>query len=424
MARKMKDSGIEWIGEIPKHWKVARIKNVANLYVGDSIKDNEKDNYLDNNNAREYVATKDIIVDKNIIDFSNTLYIKNNDVKFKLAPKGSSLLCIEGGSAGRKKAFLDRDVCFVNKLCCFNPYDFINKKYVFYIISNKSFEQEFNKYLQGLIGGVSVNRLNNFSLPLPSLEEQNKITSLLDKEVFQINESISAINKQIQTLEDYKKSVITETVTKGLDKNVKMKDSGIDWIGEIPKHWSIGRIKYLITSRSEKGNLSDTNKYIGLENVESKTGKYIKTDTDYIDAVYDQCKKGDLLYGKLRPNLNKVLISPFDASCTGEFEIIKKSIIDKKWLYFYFLTPGFTNKVNSSTFGAKMPRASWTFIENIKIAYPNDSEMQEIVSYIESITSATDIVIRSKQKQLQILEEYKKSLIYEYVTGKKEVELG
>lgn len=416
MTRKMKDSGIEWIGEIPEDWEISSLSKIALIKTGST----PSKQFLGEVGEIDWIKTNNLKEEKGVTSSDLKIKYKNKNL-VTIAKEGATLVsCI--GDIG-KMAFLYNAASYNQQINAVSFNNNIQPKFGFYLLYSQ--KEQHKSFSNGNVLQIlnSVNQ-GQVKVAYPELKKQKKISETLDKKTDQIETIKSTIIKEIQTLENYKKSVITETVTKGLDKNVEMKDSGIEWIGEIPEHWSISRIKYLTTSRSEKGNLSDTNKYIGLENVESKTGKYIKTDTDYIDAVYDQCKKGDLLYGKLRPNLNKVLISPFDASCTGEFEIIKESTIDKKWLYYYFLTPGFTNIVNSSTFGAKMPRASWTFIENIKIAYPNDSEMQEIVSYIDSISNVTDVAICSKQKQLETLEEYKKSLIYEYVTGKKEVKDG
>lgn len=411
----MKDSGVEWIGEIPEEWEIvpARYFFKANKkIVGRKENEYERLSLTMKGVLKKSKYNSEGLQPSN---FNSYQILTKNQIVFKL-------IDLQNVSTSRVGISPYKGIVSPAYIIIDRKDTKTNNRFYYYWYMSMYLNKVFNLLGDaGVRSNINATELLELKVPRTSFREQNIISNFLDKKTEQIENIKSTITQEIQTLEAYKKSVITEAVTKGLDKNVEMKDSGIEWIGEIPKHWSVSRIKYLTTSRSEKGNLSDTNKYIGLENVESKTGKYIKTDTDYIDAVYDQCKKGDLLYGKLRPNLNKVLISPFDASCTGEFEIIKESTIDKKWLYYYFLTPGFTNIVNSSTFGAKMPRASWDFIGNIKIAYPNDSEMQEIVSYIEFITSATDIAICSKQKQLETLEEYKKSLIYEYVTGKKEV---
>ena len=174
MYRPMKDSGIEWIGEIPEDWDICRFKNVAKLYTGNSIKDEEKDNYTDTTEAKPYISTKDIDTISHSINYDNGLYIKNNDETFRIASSGSCLMCIEGGSAGKKKGLLNQDVAFVNKLCCFLPFG-INGNYLFHFICSRNFEDEFFRQLSGLIGGVSVSNLKNMNITLPSELEGRKV---------------------------------------------------------------------------------------------------------------------------------------------------------------------------------------------------------------------------------------------------------
>ena len=201
-----------------------------------------------------------------------------------------------------------------------------------------------------------------------------------------------------------------------------MKDSGIAWIGQVPAHWITKKIKYIVTLRTEKRKLSDYGIYIGLENVEKSNARFVESDTEYPDGYYDWCDSGDLLYSKLRPNLEKVLIAPFAACCTGEFAIISMSLIDKRYLKYFFLSSGFTECVVSSTYGAKMPRANWGHIENLAVVYPaNADEITVICECLDTRCAEIDGIIAGKKQQLETLEAYKKALIYEYVTGKKEV---
>ncbi len=196
----------------------------------------------------------------------------------------------------------------------------------------------------------------------------------------------------------------------------EMKDSGIDWIGNIPKIWSINKIKYIVQSRSVKYRLSKVGNYIGLENVESSSGHYVKSETEYVDAFYDGCEAGDLLYGKLRPNLAKVLISPYKSCCTGEFEIISSSLVGKKFLQYYMLTEEFTQAATQLTYGAKMPRVNWDDVKEFKIAYPNANEISTIVSFLDSKCSEIDSLAADIQTQIDTLEQYKRSVIFETVS--------
>ena len=431
----MKDSGIEWIGEIPEDWEISKFKNSSNLYVGDSIKDNEKDNYLDKDDAKAYVATKDLIIDENMVDFSNTLYVKNDNIKFKTAPKDSSLICIEGGSAGRKKAFLDRDVCFVNKLCCINPLNSMDKKYMFYLISNQAFEQEFDKYIQGLIGGVSINKLSNFNIPLPTLKEQHKISSFLDNEVNKINISIGYIYEQIENLKNYKKSVITEAVTKGLDKNVEMKDSEIEWIGEIPKHWKVVPLKRLAIYN--QGTLDEfTKKDYEFEYIDISSVKYGKgilpLETMTFEKAPSRARRivhdGDIIISTVRTYLKAIATVPSSdkqmIASTGFCVVRTNGIIEQGFLKYSVQSEHFISEIASKSTGVSYPAINSTDLVNIKVLVPTKSERLEIIKYLDKKTKLIDESIAIKQKQLETLEEYKKSLIYEYVTGKKEVKDG
>ena len=150
MAREMKESGIDRVGVVPFNWQIGKIKHVARLYTGNSIKDEEKELYEDPVLAVPYISSKDIDVVFNTADYENGMYVKREDSSFKIAPEGSTLMCIEGGSAGRKKTHLTQEVAFVNKLCCFNP-DRIEGSYLFYWLCSPNFEDEFAQHISGLI---------------------------------------------------------------------------------------------------------------------------------------------------------------------------------------------------------------------------------------------------------------------------------
>ena len=253
---ELKDSGVEWLGKIPKDWEVGKFKYSSLLYTGNSIKDNEKDNYTDSENSYPYISTKDINIDYNTINYDNGMYTKVDDKTFKIANKDSILICIEGGSAGRKISYLNQNVSFVNKLCCIQS-NKIDSKYQYYYCNSDSFKKEFSLNMSGLIGGVSVSALNNFRLVNPSLFEQEKIANFLDEKTSQFDLIISKKEKLIERLEEAKKSLISEVVT-GKVKVVKtddgyelvkrsseeMKASGVEWLGEIPNDWDVSKIKY------------------------------------------------------------------------------------------------------------------------------------------------------------------------------------
>jgi type I restriction enzyme S subunit len=172
--------------EIPDSWQWSRLSNIANLYTGNSINEAEKNAIYTNVQGTEYIATKDVKFD-NSIDYQNGVAIPNQYVaNFRIAPAKSVLMCIEGGSAGRKIGILDQEVCFGNKLCCFAPYTDISE-YIFYYLQSPLFFEIFSSNKNGIIGGVSVNNLKQLFIPLPPLNEINRIVN-----------KIKAISKSIE----------------------------------------------------------------------------------------------------------------------------------------------------------------------------------------------------------------------------------
>ena len=196
----------------------------------------------------------------------------------------------------------------------------------------------------------------------------------------------------------------------------KMKPSGIDWIGDIPNEWSVTKVRFVTKLRSEQGFYSSDDKYIGLENISSYTGKYISTESEYDTGTYDLYKAGDLLFSKLRPYLAKALIADDCGFCTGELAVIKEYNGDIRYLFYYMLSDGFLEMVDASTYGAKMPRASWDYIKNLQIPVMRKSEQQAIADFLDKECAQIDSIAADLEKQVTLLQQYKKSLITETVT--------
>ena len=302
----------------------------------------------------------------------------------------------------------------------------MNPRYYGWLFKTVEFADEFYKWGHGIVDDLWTTNwqdMKNITLVCPSKTEQNKIADFLDKKVLQIDDISKKIQQEITDLEKYRKSIITKAVTKGLNPNVPMKNSNISWIGEVPSNWHIEKLKFIAETRNNKELLSNVqNNYIGLENIVKNTGQYVCSNTTYEEGYYDVCKKGDILYGKLRPNLSKVLVAPFDSCCSGEFLIFKSAKINLKYLFYYLLSQGITEIATSAIYGTKMPRVSWDFIKNLFISFPPKNEDQkEIVNYLDIQCNKIDSILKNKHILLKKLNQYKQSIIYEYVTGKKQV---
>jgi len=209
---KLKESGIEWIGKIPKHWEVKRVKDCFNLFTGNSISD--KGLFERKENSIDYVSTKDIDFETGKITYDNGVYIPIEDKGFKLAKANSILICIEGANAGKKIGFTEKDICFVNKLCAIKSKSKNNiDKYLFYYTQSLLFEKQFFSILNGLIGGVSLNSIKYFDIVSPTKEEQTSIASYLDEKTQKIDAIVSNIGKQVDTLKELRKTLINDVVT-------------------------------------------------------------------------------------------------------------------------------------------------------------------------------------------------------------------
>lgn len=195
-----------------------------------------------------------------------------------------------------------------------------------------------------------------------------------------------------------------------------VKPSGVDWIGNIPSDWSLKKIRYATTIRTETGKYTPDDIFIGLENVESSTGRLVETESEYEEGTYDVFLYGDVLFSKLRPYLEKAFIADFDGFCTGEFVIFKGFEGDKRFLFYFLLSHGFIEIVDASTYGAKMPRASWEYIKNLSMPLPCTDEQRTIATLLDDRCGKIEGIIADLEKQVEVLRQYKKALITETMT--------
>ncbi len=265
---------------------------------------------------------------------------------------------------------------------------------------------------------VSMELLKNCHVVFPSPEQQQNIVDYLDKKCGEIDRVISAQQKRIALLQELKQSAITHVVTKGLNPNVEMKDSGVEWIGEVPKHWEVCRFKDFISLKTD-ASISDVK--IGLENIESKSGKFIETSTEF-EGNGVAFAKADVVYGKLRPYLQKVWLAEFDGNAVGDFFVFRaKRNSTPSFIKYLLLSDGFTKEADGSTVGAKMPRVSSNFILTMHYCLPTKGEQHAIATYLDKKCASIDSSISKAQHQVALLQEYKQCLITEVVTGKRKV---
>jgi type I restriction enzyme S subunit len=209
---EMKDSCVDWIGDIPKHWKKSRVKYKCILKTGNSLNENQKEMYSsDSNDKIPYISSKNIDLDKRFINYNTGIKLPLNEPGFAISPKGSFLIVVEGGSTGKKIGYQDRDVYYVNKLCSIFNLD--KTKFLYYYFQSKIIKSFFEKSITGLIGGVSVNNIGNFFLPLPDPKEQQIISDYLDNKTNSLDLLISKSQRKVDLLKEYMKTKISHIVT-------------------------------------------------------------------------------------------------------------------------------------------------------------------------------------------------------------------
>lgn len=412
--REMKDSGVEWLGKIPNHWMIRRIKNLFELR-------NEK-----NYEALEDVNLISLYTDKGVVQHSDLTETTGNKAVtaegYKIVKEDdivvNIILCWMGAVGRSAYNGVTSPAYDVYK-----PLHDTNSKYYHYLFRTSQFNGECYRYGRGIMlmrWRTYSTEFRAISVPLPPEDEQKRIVNFLDKKIDDVDRLIGNVQKQIEKLKAYKQSLITEVVTKGIDPTVPMKDSGVEWIGEIPEHWNIERLKFNVSINAEKQSSLDL-PYIALEHIEGFSGKRIKTDNVYeVDGAI-VAHSGEILFGKLRPYLAKVYKVEEETYVSSEFAVFSAETIDNQYLKWYMLSYGFLDTVNASTYGTKMPRANIDFIKNMYIPVFDVQEQEKIALYLNEKSSKIDQLIAIKQSKIEKLEQYKRSLIYEYVTGKKEV---
>lgn len=425
--REMKDSGIDWIGKIPKEWKIEKVKNVF-------IRKNEKAKQkrpVVLSLARSGIKIRDVTKGEGQLaeDYSNYNPVEKGD--FLLNPMD----LYSGANCGVSEVEGVISPAYVNLRAKKDN----NSKYYDYYFKTQYWTMALFAHGKGVSFDnrwtLGLDAVMNYYIPLPQGSEQDKISEFLDKKITKID---NVIEKTKQTIDDYKlykQSIITKAVTKGIDENVKMKDSGIEWIGKIPKNYNIKKIKHLGNARNgltySPENICDESEgTLVLRSSNILDGKLTFSDNVYVNKeIPDELmvNKDDILLcsrnGSAKLIGKNAIIEENIRASFGAFMMIfkPKKRINSKYIKYildsnvfkYYLATFLTSTINQLTNDN---------FSNMKIVFcDNILEQEMIVSYLDKKCNELDILIKSKENLITELENYKKSLIYEYVTGKKEV---
>ena len=425
---RYKDSGIAWIGEIPEHWELRKGKNLFRLRISKG-----------NNNAILLAATQKFGMIPQTQVEGVVQVRQNTDLNtFRTVHKNDYVISLRSFQGGFEMSEYE-GVCspayqvFYSKTPCCN--------YFFkYLFKSYGFISQINAFTLGIREGKNI-QYEDFSLmklPLPTLQEQQTIAAYLDQKCGEIDELITLQEEMITKLQGYKQSVITEAVTKGLDKNVPLKDSGIEWIGEIPKHWIVKRLKFSCNIWGRigfRGYKSDDLVPEGEGAITLSPSNMKDMKMDYTNRTYLSWKKyyespeimisnNDILMVKTGSTYGKcsfVENMPMECTINPQIVVFKQHKDNSKFLAYSFQTRITRAFVETSVVGGTIPTIAQEKIMNYFFAFPPLSEQQSIVNYLDQRCGEIDELISIKQQKIEKLKEYKKSLIFECVTGKRKV---
>ena len=425
MAREMKDSGIEWIGEIPINWQIRKVKDLYQIQIGFTPDTKREEYYADEIEGYDWLTIGDLdgkmYIPHTTKNHISKLYVQ----KFSpsIIPKGSLLYSFKL-SVGQV-SITNRDIYSNEAIASFMPHSGVCLEFLYY--SSSMIVENAN---ENIYGAKILNQelIRNARVVCPPIEEQKKIALFLNKKCLELDNVLEKTRASIEEYKKLKQAVITQAVTKGIRGNREMKDSQSIWFGQIPSDWNMRKIKYIFKIQKdiarEEGHtvLSITQKGIKPKDLSKNEGQLAENYSNY-QLVHI----GDFAMNHMDLLTGWVDVSKYEGVTSPDYRVF--GLIDKDnyccQYYLYLMQMCYTNRIfyglGQGVSGLGRWRLQADKFLNFSITVPSYEEQQEIANYLDKKCLAIDELIAKKEQYLSEIENYKKSLIYEYVTGKKEV---
>lgn len=424
MAREMKNSGVQWIGDVPSNWEIKRLKYAADFfYKGNGITKDEVFEDGDVNCVRygeiysKYNGAFTKTASKTYINTQpNPRHIKKGDILFA----GTGELVEE---IGKNVVFMGDEPCIVGgDIIVMRHHQ--NPVYLNYALNSYAQIQKSEGKAKLKVVHISSPDIQNLVILLPPISEQKAIADFLDNKCAEIDGLLEDINNEIKTLSDYKKSLIAETVTHGLNPSVPMKQVELGWIETVPEHWNIARIASVYSVRNEKVSDKDYQPLsVTMKGIVPQLENAAKTKHGDDRKLI---RKGDFVINSRSDRRGSCGISPYDGSCSMINTVLApREEMNPRFYNWLFHTTQFADEFYKWGYGIAddLWTTNWGAMRRIQIPMPPIEEQAEIVAYLDEKMPHIEAAIASKQDQIEKLKAYKASLIYEYVTGKKQVAL-
>ena len=434
----MKESGIDWIGQIPEEWEVSKLEHYVDIFGRIGFRGYTTNDIVNEGEGAISYSPSNII-DYSVIDNNNT-YISwsKYDESPEIQIKTGDVLYVKTGSSYGKTGIVNKlsNKATINpQLVVLKPKKNTDSRLINYFL-NSSVGKEQSELIVGgsTIPTITQESIKKMIFPKISFEEQQKIADFLDKKTAQLNKVKNLLEEQIQKLKDYRASLIYETVTKGLDKTVPMKDSGIDWIGQVPEGWGVKPLKYLIEFKNgyafDSQNL--TIEQTGVKVI--RIGDFKLSGIDFNAALnvftslnskldFYRIRKSQILIAMSGATVGKISFvnqEPNVYSVINQRVGIIESEINK-WIYYCLSTDSFMSYIQLNSNGSAQPNISSGEISDFKVAIPDDVVIQKCVKYLDNQLESINKLIQIKNQQIENINKQRQTLIYDYVTGKRRV---
>ena len=436
----MKESGIDWIGQIPEEWEVIKFKYLGDVKQGLTYSPSD---IVDNDEGILVLRSGNI--QNGVLDFTNNVYVKTKVAESIVLRKNDILITARNGSSALigKNAIIDTDIkaTFGAFMMVFRTNKSLIAKFAFYLM-NISFNFYRTFFTTSTVNQLTAAIFNGIEVSLPSISEQQKIADFLDKKTAQLDKVKTILEEQIQKLKDYRASLIYETVTKGLDKTVPMKDSGIDWIGQVPQGWGVSKLKFVFKKGSNSIKVGPFGSSLSGDAIRS-SGKWVYNQRNVLDNNFTEtdfyiseakCKElknfsvssGDILL-TTRGTIGRVAIVPkkycegIIHPCLMKFKVDSKIVLPELIKYLFNDIPLVREQLNFLSNSTTIDVIYSYNLKNIIIPTIPIEEQYSILEVLDRQTSDVDSLIKIKQKQIENINKQRQTLIYDYVTGKRRV---
>lgn len=417
--RKMKDSGVEWLGNVPEGWELVQIGSLFSEHKNKNI-GLQSDNLLSlsyGNIIRKDIATTDGLLPES---FEGYNVIDDGDIVLRLTDLQNDQRSLRVGLSHERGIVTSAYVTLRKRDTS------LNSQYFYYLIHSYDVRKGFYGMGAGVRQGLNFTGIRKIMLTLPSADEQSAISIFLGEKISKVDNLITNIKSQIEKLRAYKQSLITEVVTRGLDPSVPMKDSGVEWVGDIPEKWDVVKTGRLFKENNRTPFGNDTP--LSLSQVDGLIATDDMKESSLKTSTYENWKRvelGDLVLNRFKAHLGVLFAATLTGIVSFHYGVYESRmpLLPKYYEYLY----------HSDQYKAILGNASNGMVVGLQnlsnlnfyttySLYPSLDEQKEIVAYLDEKCSQIDSLIDVKKKKIDKLEQYKRSIIYEYVTGKKEVQ--